>query len=66
MVRDVLHRGRRYYEPRRGEGSYPVEFQGAAYRFGHSMVRPLQLGANEDLHAGLIFDPQIGGNGRSR
>ena len=26
--------------PRKGEAFIPVEFQGAAYRFGHSMVRP--------------------------
>jgi hypothetical protein len=40
MVRDILRNGRRFYRPRRGEASIPVEFQGAAFRFGHSMVRP--------------------------
>ena len=38
MVSDILGRGRRYYRP--DVGYIPVEFQGAAYRFGHSMVRP--------------------------
>jgi hypothetical protein len=40
LVQEILTRGRRYYNPRAGEQSIPVEFQGAAYRFGHSMVRP--------------------------
>jgi hypothetical protein len=59
MVRDVLQRGRRFYEPRRGEAFIPVEFQGAAYRFGHSMVRP-SYRANEEL-TGFIFDPRSEG-----
>jgi hypothetical protein len=36
-VDDILRR-RRYFTPRRGY--IPIEFQVAAYRFGHSMVRP--------------------------
>jgi heme peroxidase len=40
MVDDVLRNGRRFYKPRMREGFIPVEFQAAAYRFGHSMVRP--------------------------
>jgi hypothetical protein len=40
MVNDVLRRGNRFYRPRAGEGFMPVEFAAAAYRFGHSMVRP--------------------------
>jgi hypothetical protein len=40
LVNDILSQGPRYYRPRRGEQSMPVEFQGAAYRFGHSLVRP--------------------------
>src|SRR5262245_4558061 len=40
LVTQILEGGRRYYRPRPGEQSIPVEFQGAAYRFGHSMVRP--------------------------
>ncbi len=38
-VNDVLRQGPRFYRPRAG-AFMPVEFQGAAYRFGHSMVRP--------------------------
>jgi len=35
VVEDVLFRGRTFYRPR--VGFIPVEFQGAAYRFGHTM-----------------------------
>jgi len=39
VVSDIMSRGRRHYRP--SNAAYmPVEFQGAAYRFGHSMVRP--------------------------
>ena len=57
--------GRRFYRPERGEASIPVEFQGAAYRFGHSMVRP-SYRANLAGDGGapffaLIFQPgQVG------
>jgi hypothetical protein len=40
VVRDVLRRGNRFYRPPDGDGFMPIEFGGAAYRFGHSMVRP--------------------------
>lgn len=61
MVDDILQRGRRYYRPD-GDAFMPVEFQGAAYRFGHSMVRP-SYRANftgnpgNTPFFGLIFDP---------
>jgi hypothetical protein len=61
LVSDILTRGRRFYRPRTGEQSIPVEFQGAAYRFGHSMVRPSYranlLGDNGAPFFGMIFDP---------
>jgi Animal haem peroxidase len=62
LVRDILVNGRRYYRPEPGPAFIPVEFQGAAYRFGHSMVRPsyrLNLAGNPDGTAffGFIFDP---------
>ncbi len=38
MADDVLRNGNRFYRP--PVPFIPVEFQGAAYRFGHSMVRP--------------------------
>jgi hypothetical protein len=66
LVNDILSRGRRFYRPRTGEQSIPVEFQGAAYRFGHSLVRPSYRAnlAGDDTGAlpnqpffGFIFDP---------
>jgi hypothetical protein len=39
LVNDILApRGRKFYQPR--EAFIPVEFQGAVYRFGHTLVRP--------------------------
>jgi hypothetical protein len=38
MVDDILRNGRRFFKP--SIPQIPVEFQGAAYRFGHTMVRP--------------------------
>jgi Animal haem peroxidase len=59
MVNDVLTRGRRFYRP--DLASVPVEFQGAAYRFGHSMVRPSYRANLAGDHGkpffGLVFDP---------
>jgi hypothetical protein len=40
MVNDVLQRGNRFYNPPPGDAFMPIEFGAAAYRFGHSMVRP--------------------------
>ena len=61
LVSDILSRGGRFYRPRAGEQSIPVEFQGAAYRFGHSMVRPSYranlAGDNGAPFFGFIFDP---------
>src|SRR5690606_31705204 len=61
LVNEILTRGRRYYRPRPGAVSIPVEFQGAAYRFGHSIVRPsyranLQGNGGQPFF-GFIFDP---------
>ena len=38
LAEEILHRGRKFYRPH--VAFMPIEFQGAAYRFGHSMVRP--------------------------
>jgi hypothetical protein len=68
MVDDVLRNGRRFFRPSFGRAFMPVEFQGAAYRFGHSMVRPSYRanrtgdpGGNPNTGApaffGMIFDP---------
>jgi hypothetical protein len=40
VVNDVLARGNRFYNPPLGDAFMPIEFGAAAYRFGHSMVRP--------------------------
>ena len=40
VVNEVLRRGNRFYRPPAGDGFMPIEFAAAAYRFGHSMVRP--------------------------
>jgi hypothetical protein len=66
MVNDILRNGRRFFEPEKG--FIPVEFQGAAYRFGHSMVRPsyrANLAGDNDGSSffAMIFDPS--GEGQS-
>ncbi len=62
MVDDVLHRGPRCYRPG-GTPYIPVEFSGAAYRFGHSMVRPSYranlAGDAGQPFFGLIFDSRV-------
>lgn len=59
LAEDILFRGQRFYRPR--VGFIPVEFQGAAYRFGHTMVRPSYraniTGDNGQPFFGMIFDP---------
>ena len=61
LVDNILKTGRRFYKPKLGQAFMPVEFQGAAYRFGHSMVRPSYRanlkGDNGDPFFGMIFDP---------
>jgi len=61
VVNDILTRGSRFYRPRSGQTSMPVEFQAAAYRFGHSMVRPSYranlAGDQGKPFFGFVFDP---------
>jgi Animal haem peroxidase len=61
LVDDVLQKGRRFYRPRLGEAFIPVEFQAAAYRFGHSMVRPSYRanlkGDDGNPFFAMVFDP---------
>jgi hypothetical protein len=61
LVDDVLRKGRRFYKPRMREGFIPVEFQAAAYRFGHSMVRPSYRanlkGDGGNPFFAMVFDP---------
>jgi Animal haem peroxidase/TAT (twin-arginine translocation) pathway signal sequence len=40
VVNDVLRSGNRFYRPPAADAFMPIEFGAAAYRFGHSMVRP--------------------------
>ena len=59
MINDILRRGRKFYGPEVTQ--IPVEFQGAAYRFGHSLVRPSYRANFTSLAGqpffGIIFDP---------
>ena len=59
MVDSILAGGRKYYTPEVGQ--IPVEFQGAVFRFGHSMVRPSYRANFTSLSGqpffGMIFDP---------
>ncbi len=68
MVTDVLARGNKFYRPPPGDAFLPIEFGAAAYRFGHSMVRPsyranFTSGTGDstnpaaDPFFGLVFDP---------
>ncbi|TCO54203.1 peroxidase family protein [Actinocrispum wychmicini] len=61
IVQDILNRGRKFYRPPAGQQFMPVEFQGAVYRFGHSMVRPSYranlAGDAGKPFFGFIFDP---------
>jgi hypothetical protein len=61
LVDEVLGNGRRLFTVERGRAFMPVEFQGAAYRFGHSMVRPSYRanlkGDDGNPFFALVFDP---------
>ena len=58
IVDDILENGRKFYRPEVAQ--IPVEFMGAAYRFGHSMVRPSYRANFTSLKGepffGFIFD----------
>jgi Animal haem peroxidase len=59
MVDNILAGGRKYYRPEVAQ--IPVEFQGAAFRFGHSMVRPSYRANFTSLDGqpffAMLFDP---------
>jgi hypothetical protein len=60
LVDNVLRRGPRFFKPKT-RPFVPVEFAGAAFRFGHTMVRPsyrLNLaGDNGKPFFAMMFDP---------
>ena len=67
IVNDVLARGNRFYRPPQRDAYMPIEFGAAAYRFGHSMVRPSyranftsgtgdSASATSDPFFALVFD----------
>jgi hypothetical protein len=68
VVNDVLRHGNRFYRPPAFDAFMPIEFGAAAYRFGHSMVRPsyranFTSGTGDstnplaDPFFALVFDP---------
>ncbi len=68
LVDDILAHGSRFYSPPPGQAFMPIEFGAAAYRFGHSMVRPsyranFTSGTGDSADPtkapffGLVFDP---------
>jgi hypothetical protein len=68
VVDDVLFNGNRFYTPPLADAFMPIEFGAAAYRFGHSMVRPSyranftsgtgdSTSPGADPFFGLVFDP---------
>jgi heme peroxidase len=61
LVDDIMTNGPRYFAPAKGQAYIPIEFSGAAYRFGHSMVRPSYranlAGDNGQPFFPLLFDP---------
>ncbi len=72
VVSDVLARGNRFYRPPAGDAFLPIEFGAAAYRFGHSMVRPSyranftsgtgdSASPTADPFFGLVFDANLSG-----
>ena len=60
ILQEMAASGPRFFRPRRRRLRIPVEFQGAAYRFGHSMVRPSYranlAGDNGQPFFAMVFD----------
>jgi hypothetical protein len=75
MVDSIVNGGRQVFTP--NVARIPLEFQTAAYRFGHSMIRPSYranlAGDNGEAFFAFVFDPETFGDddpddltGRSR
>ncbi len=64
IVNDILTNGRQFYRPAKGEAAMPIEFQGACFRVGHTMIRPSYRanlkGDGGKPFFGFIFDPALG------
>ena len=64
MVDDIVANGRQVYRP--NVARIPLEFQTAAYRFGHSQVRPSYranlAGDDGEPFFGFVFDPDTFGD----
>ena len=58
VVLDILGQGRAFYLPE-SEPFIPVEFSGAAYRFGHSQV-PSPIAFNDTFQNVDLFDSAVG------
>lgn len=60
IVKLIRHRGARFFDPPRGKFFMPLEFSVAAFRFGHSKVRPSYDEFNEKRRSAplhLLFRP---------
>ena len=64
MLNDILTNGRRFFRPDMGQATMPIEFQGACFRVGHTMIRPSYRanlkGMDGKPFFGFIFDPALG------
>lgn len=64
LVNDILTNGRRFFRPAMNDATMPIEFQGACFRVGHTMIRPSYRanlkGLNGSPFFGFIFDPALG------
>ena len=61
LADEIMNHGARFFRPEDGEGFIPVEFSAAAYRFGHSLIRPSyranMAGDNGKPFFGMVFSP---------
>lgn len=67
---DEILGGAQVYRPAIGQAQMPIEFQGAAFRMGHTMIRPSYRanlkGDKGKPFFGFIFDPKLGSTPTSR
>lgn len=58
LVKDIVQHGRRFYRPSQERITVPVEFSVAAFRFGHSIVKPEYV--MNDVFGGHILNQLVG------